>query len=707
FDGAIGATGDAIADNNAPDYIELPPTPFEAPATDEWDHETSTDELSSNNNSTNNATVDRDPSTGRASEDDSVTTVPSALIDVEQDSEQNLETRTNPSTVIFIDSRVPDQATLVAAAAQDALAVVINSDAGGVTQMAEAMAALSDVDSVHIIGFGDPGRLYLGSSTITAETISQPYAELFVQIGTHLSAGADILVYGCNFGVDTEEGSAAQALANATGADVASSIDLTGSERFGGDWDLERQIGKVETLAINPANWTGILDPISISVTGAPTVVASPGTATAALFPNIYGNAQSGVRLVPTTGTIVGTTALWNNAGFIGTQAIDLLATVVTADADDYIQFSSPTTPSATADDPTIIVGDSSPVGVNPDTDSRVEIRWQMFEAGTNIPVSGEFNVLITDIDGVNAPGTREAIAASINDPVSYTLSNTTNLVGSVQGTLLQADGTVPNTGGNEALNEQVWVRFNWVSSSEFTLTYILYANNGVTPNAGFTHDGDGDGTFTGGGTTVSIPKIDLDGSAAGNDFTTTYSEQNSPVSITDTDVAISNTGGTVTGATVVLTNRQAGDSLTAGTMPTGITATIDNSDPNVITVNLTGAASDAAYQTALQQIAFSNSSDTPDTTVRTVEVQIANSLTVGNLAITSINVIAINDAPIHGIPGPQFGGEDAPHEMSAFLSNPITVSDADASGANLTTTLSIPSGSLTLGSTTGVSVTG
>ena len=42
--------------------------------------------------------------------------------------------------------------------------------------------------------------MHLGASFLTQDSISTRYAEQFQQIGQSLSADADLLIYGCNFG---------------------------------------------------------------------------------------------------------------------------------------------------------------------------------------------------------------------------------------------------------------------------------------------------------------------------------------------------------------------------------------------------------------------------------------------------------------------------------------------------------------------------
>ena len=84
---------------------------------------------------------------------------------------------------------------------------------------------------------------------------------------------------------------------------------------------------------------------------------------------------------------------------------------------------------------------------------------------------------------------------------------------------------------------------------------------------------------------------------------------------ITDTDDT------NMESATITLINHQADDLLAvSGPLPAGITASSYNAATGVLT--LTGPATKAAFQTALSQIVFSNSSDNPDPSDRIINVR-------------------------------------------------------------------------------------
>jgi hypothetical protein len=82
------------------------------------------------------------------------------------------------------------------------------------------------------------------------------------------------------------------------------------------------------------------------------------------------------------------------------------------------------------------------------------------------------------------------------------------------------------------------------------------------------------------------------------------------------------------------------------------------------------------------------------------------NTGTGGPLTATStvaINVTAVNDAPVNSAPGPQSTQEDTPLVFSSANGNAIRVADVDAGTGDLQVTLTPTNGTLTLGSSTGL----
>jgi hypothetical protein len=100
---------------------------------------------------------------------------------------------------------------------------------------------------------------------------------------------------------------------------------------------------------------------------------------------------------------------------------------------------------------------------------------------------------------------------------------------------------------------------------------------------------------------------------------------------------------GTFSGATVRISgNYASGQDVLSFTNQSGITGSWNASTG---TLTLSGTASTSAYQTALQSVRYSNSSDNPSTLQRTVTFQISDGTTTAS-ADRLIDVTAANDAP-------------------------------------------------------------
>ncbi|MDY0196144.1 MAG: type I secretion C-terminal target domain-containing protein, partial [Sulfurovaceae bacterium] len=162
------------------------------------------------------------------------------------------------------------------------------------------------------------------------------------------------------------------------------------------------------------------------------------------------------------------------------------------------------------------------------------------------------------------------------------------------------------------------------------------------------------------------------------------FTENGGAVSIGDTDVLITDVDDTnIEGATITLTNAQIGDVMAAGVMPAGITAIVAG---NVVT--LSGSASLADYQTAIEAVTFNNPNDNPDTTPRTVTVVVNDGTDDSNTATTTIT---INVTPIiidasanvseEGLPGAASDTTGTPTDTTNAATVSGTMSITDASG--------------------------
>ena len=179
-----------------------------------------------------------------------------------------------------------------------------------------------------------------------------------------------------------------------------------------------------------------------------------------------------------------------------------------------------------------------------------------------------------------------------------------------------------------------------------FDLTGYISANTRIRFSVGDAVDGDADAIDEPNDDIVYVDNINV-AYAAGNS-----TENGAPVSlgllsqiadVDDTNMEL---------ATIVLTTNLDGAaeflSVNAVLLPAGITV-VGN---NTTTIVLTGPASKAAYEAAIELIRYNNTSDNPTGGARTVTVTVNDGDDVSNMATTTITVVAVNDAPATDLNG-------------------------------------------------------
>jgi VCBS repeat-containing protein len=184
-------------------------------------------------------------------------------------------------------------------------------------------------------------------------------------------------------------------------------------------------------------------------------------------------------------------------------------------------------------------------------------------------------------------------------------------------------------------------------------------------------------------------PELDLDASSGGTGYVAAYTENGVGVQITDSDQVLTDDATNLASATVTLTNWQAGDVLAIGSIPAGISYTLSGPNSNILT--LSGTATVADYKVALRAITYASTSDNPSTTPRSITVVVNDGLVNSNVATTTVNVTAVNDAPVLDLDGSTSGtGFSTYFVRSGPSSTAIAITDidrviSDADSANMT----------------------
>ena len=146
---------------------------------------------------------------------------------------------THRTEILVIDASVPD-AEAIASAMSGKMEVHIIDNINGTEEVESVLASHPEgVDFLHIVSHGTEGEVVIGGESLRSDTIAD-HADTLARWGTHLNDDAEIALYGCSVAKGAAGKEFLQSLANATGAEVAASIDDTGAD---GDWSLEYSTG--------------------------------------------------------------------------------------------------------------------------------------------------------------------------------------------------------------------------------------------------------------------------------------------------------------------------------------------------------------------------------------------------------------------------------------------------------------------------------
>ncbi len=192
------------------------------------------------------------------------------------------------SNILFIDSRVQDYSALIAGLPAGTRYFLLDAASDAISQMLAVLEGFSGLDSIQILSHGDSGSLLLGDALLDAATLASRSSEL-AELGSHLGADGDILLYGCDVAAGAAGAAFIEQLASLTGADVAASTDTTG---LGGNWTLEASTGSIEAASLNGSDYSASLAVIT-GTSGDDNIIGSNALAGTAGDDSLYGLAGS------------------------------------------------------------------------------------------------------------------------------------------------------------------------------------------------------------------------------------------------------------------------------------------------------------------------------------------------------------------------------------------------------------------------------
>jgi Ca2+-binding RTX toxin-like protein len=241
--------------------------------------------------------------------------------------------------------------------------------------------------------------------------------------------------------------------------------------------------------------------------------------------------------------------------------------------------------------------------------------------------------IIVSDVDSPNLAGTTVSISSgfiSAEDTLAFTNQN------GITSSYNSSTGVLTLTGSSSVANYQTALR---------SITYTNTSNNpSLTPRTVSFIVNDGTANSTAVTRNINITAVNDAPVATATNSALTYTENT--ITAIDSSITVSDfDSANLSSATVSISSGFAsGQDTLAFTNQNEITGSY-NSITGVLT--LTGSSSVANYQTALRSITYTNSSDNPTLTPRTISF-IVNDGTANSTAVTrNINITAVNDAPV------------------------------------------------------------
>lgn len=307
---------------------------------------------------------------------------------------------------------------------------------------------------------------------------------------------------------------------------------------------------------------------------------------------------------------------------------------------------------------------------INPDPVVTTTVGTTNFTEGNNTtstPVVVDAGITVTDPDSSTLASATVTISNGFQtgqDVLAFSNTNSTTF-GNISASY--SAGVLLLTSTNATATIAQW---------QSALSAVTYTNSSETPNTSnrtisfVVNDGtNNSNTATKQVSITAVNDAPIVTTSAG---TTAFTEGNNVTStpvVVDSGVTVSDAdNSTLASATVsITTNFQASEDLLAFTNSNSTTygniSPSYNSSTGVLTLTSSGAtATIAQWQAALQAITYNNSSDTPNTSTRTISFRVNDGNSNSNTATRDLSVTATNDMPTVANPiQDQNATEDSP----------------------------------------------
>jgi len=198
----------------------------------------------------------------------------------------------NLKEVVIIDKSLENFQDLVAASDKKSTVILVENNSTGFSDLERKLKSLKDVERLHILTHGTSGNFVLGRNQLNEANLDKFKGFWQVLRNTLASEKSELLIYSCQLASGEHGKSFVNRLNKFLGISVAGSEDNTGSEKRGGNWKLEYEVGNIlKEHVLRYVDFKGLLVPTYTEFTGA----SSPFDAMTILTDNqlIYGDFDS------------------------------------------------------------------------------------------------------------------------------------------------------------------------------------------------------------------------------------------------------------------------------------------------------------------------------------------------------------------------------------------------------------------------------
>ena len=146
----------------------------------------------------------------------------------------------------IVNENIPNYEQLLNNIKSDTIIEVIPANVNGISLLHEIIKKYSNIESLHIISHGIPGKIHLGNVKLSIDQLDE--YSYFEDINQYFTHNGEILLYGCNVAAYEKGKNFIDTFAEKTGLIVTGSTNIIGHSNLRGSWELNYSSHNLEIL---------------------------------------------------------------------------------------------------------------------------------------------------------------------------------------------------------------------------------------------------------------------------------------------------------------------------------------------------------------------------------------------------------------------------------------------------------------------------